>query len=347
MALQIEGLSKSFGSVKALSDLTLTIPESTFTCFLGPSGCGKTTLLRVIAGLETAQHGSIRLSGHDMSRTPPAERNFGMVFQSYSLFPNLTALQNVLYGLECRGWAKAERQRRAMEMLDLVKLADQAQKLPSQMSGGQQQRVAIARALAPRPTVLLLDEPLSALDANVRAELRGEFRNIQKELAITTIMVTHDQSEALEMADRIVVLNKGRIEQTGSPVEIYTRPRNRFVADFIGNFNVLQVGAAGDGAIRFGSQALATGADAAGMDLLGLRPEAISLSPEPLNLGNALYGEVTRVRFLGNIQVLTVRPDCAPEQLLDVELHGPENIPQPKDRVCLNFAADALCGLSQ
>ncbi|WP_299811716.1 ABC transporter ATP-binding protein [uncultured Roseibium sp.] len=347
MALQIEGLTKSFGKVKALSDLTLTIPESSFTCFLGPSGCGKTTLLRVIAGLEVAEEGSIRLSDRDMSRTPPAERNFGMVFQSYSLFPNLTALQNVLYGLECRGWAKPERTSRAMEMLDLVQLADQAHKLPSQMSGGQQQRVAIARALAPRPTLLLLDEPLSALDANVRAELRGEFRSIQKELAITTIMVTHDQSEALEMADRIVVLNGGRIEQVGSPFEIYTHPKNRFVADFIGNFNVMQVGVAANGAIEFGSQTLTAGPDAEGMDLLGIRPEAISISPEPLDMGNALFGEVTKVRFLGNIQVLTVRPDCAPDQPLDVQLHGPEYIPQPRDRVCLNFGAESLCGLSQ
>lgn len=350
MALQIENLSKSFGSVKALCDLTLTIPEASFTCFLGPSGCGKTTFLRVIAGLETAEEGSIRLAGKDMSKTPPSDRNFGMVFQSYSLFPNMTALENVLFGLECRHWPKGDRKKRALEMLDIVQLADQAEKLPAQMSGGQQQRVAVARALAPRPSVLLLDEPLSALDANVRSELRTEFRNIQKELAITTIMVTHDQSEALEMSDQIVVLNRGRIEQSGSPVEIYAHPRNRFVAGFIGSFNVLEVSRGGSGEIRFGSQQLTANAQAdAAIDsgVVGLRPEAIKVSSEPLGLENALFGTVTKVRYLGNLQILSVQPECAPDQVLDVELHGASVLSRPSERVCLNFAPTALHELSR
>ena len=241
MDIRVTGLTKNFGSTTALSDVSLDVPEGSLTCFLGPSGCGKTTLLRVIAGLEEADAGQILLGDADLSRTPARDRNFGVVFQSYSLFPNLTAAQNVAYGLECRRWSKPDTRRRVAEMLDLVHLDDQRDKLPAQMSGGQQQRIAIARALAPPPSLLLLDEPLSALDAKVREELRQEIRAIQQRLGITTIMVTHDQNEALEMADQIVVLNGGKVEQAGSARALYDRPRTRFVAEFIGSINTFTV----------------------------------------------------------------------------------------------------------
>lgn len=298
-------------------------------------------------GLESAESGTVSLAGNEISRTPPSQRNFGVVFQSYSLFPNLTAVQNVTYGLECRRWPKQERRKRAQDMLDLVHLADQADKLPAQMSGGQQQRVAIARALAPQPSLLLLDEPLSALDANVRGELRTEIRKIQQELGITTIMVTHDQSEALEMADQIVVLNMGQIEQVGTPHEIYNHPQTEFIANFIGNFNVLKVVRKPDGTTCYGSGPLTTAAHVGEGAILGLRPEAIRVSDAPLGLDNTLFGNVTAVRFLGNIQMLTVQPECAPDQRLEVELHGMGRLPRPNDRICMNFNADLLCELKR
>ena len=207
-ALSIRDVAKSYGAVEALRGVSLDVPNGELICFLGPSGCGKTTLLRIIAGLEEVDRGRILLDGRDLSPIPARQRNFGMVFQSYSLFPNRTAARNVAYGLECRGIDKPNMKQRVADMLALVQLTDQADKLPAQMSGGQQQRVALARALAIDPAVLLLDEPLSALDARVREELRIEIRALQQRLGITTVMVTHDQEEALAIADRIVVMSQ-------------------------------------------------------------------------------------------------------------------------------------------
>lgn len=245
--LQISSLWKAFGDFLALKDISLTIEEGEFVCFLGPSGCGKTTLLRAIAGLDLQTSGEIIQAGHDISLLPPAERDFGIVFQSYALFPNLTIEKNIAFGLENSGLAKSAIAVRVAELLELVGLPDQRKKYPAQLSGGQQQRIALARAIAMSPGLLLLDEPLSALDAKVRVHLRHEVKDLQRKLGITTVMVTHDQEEALSMADRIVVMNHGVIEQIGSPTEIYREPETLFVADFIGEMNqipaVTQAGA--------------------------------------------------------------------------------------------------------
>src|SRR5688572_27926391 len=218
--LRLEGIRKEFGSFTALRDIRLDVSQGEFVCFLGPSGCGKTTLLRIIAGLETQSAGTILQAGRDISRLPPAQRDYGIVFQSYALFPNLSVFDNVAYGLVNRRDPRAAIAARVAELLTLVGLPDAAAKYPSQLSGGQQQRIALARALATSPGLLLLDEPLSALDALERVRLRGEIRSLQQRLGVTTIMVTHDQEEALSMADRIVVMNQGAIEQLGTPSEV-------------------------------------------------------------------------------------------------------------------------------
>ncbi|MBR9827976.1 MAG: putative 2-aminoethylphosphonate ABC transporter ATP-binding protein, partial [Oceanospirillales bacterium] len=237
--LQIEHLRKSFGSFTALDDISLDIQEGEFVCFLGPSGCGKTTLLRAIAGLEQQEEGAIVQAGQDVSVLPPQQRDFGIVFQSYALFPNLTVNDNIAYGLANMKIPRRERQQRVQGLLDQIHLPDIGDKFPGQLSGGQQQRVALARALATEPGLLLLDEPLSALDARVRLHLRNEICALQRKLGITTIMVTHDQDEALTMADRIVVMDHGRIAQIGTPEEIYQQPATEFVARFVGSMNLL------------------------------------------------------------------------------------------------------------
>ena len=235
--LRIRNLWKAFGSFYALKDISLDIEDGEFVCFLGPSGCGKTTLLRAIAGLDLQTNGTVEQAGQDISTLPPAQRDFGIVFQSYALFPNLTIEKNIAYGLENTGHNKAAVKARVNELLDLVNLADQSKKYPAQLSGGQQQRIALARAIATSPGLLLLDEPLSALDAKVRVYLRHEIKELQRKLGVTTVMVTHDQEEAMSMADRIVVMNQGVIEQIGTPTEIYREPETLFVADFIGEMN--------------------------------------------------------------------------------------------------------------
>ena len=235
--LQIDGLWKAFGEFVALRNISLSIREGEFVCFLGPSGCGKTTLLRAIAGLDLQSRGTIHQGGKDISTLPPSQRDYGIVFQSYALFPNLTIEQNIAFGLENTRRPRAEIEARVKELLALVGLADQARKYPAQLSGGQQQRIALARAIAISPGLLLLDEPLSALDAKVRVHLRHEIKELQRKLGVTTIMVTHDQEEALSMADRIVVMNHGVIDQVGTPTEIYRHPKTLFVADFIGETN--------------------------------------------------------------------------------------------------------------
>ena len=235
--LQIDHLWKAFGEFIALRDVSLTVREGEFICFLGPSGCGKTTLLRAIAGLDLQTRGTIRQAGKDISALPPSKRDYGIVFQSYALFPNLTIEKNIAFGLENTRRPRAETERRVKELLALVGLSEQAKKYPAQLSGGQQQRIALARAMAISPGLLLLDEPLSALDAKVRVHLRHEIKELQRKLGVTTIMVTHDQEEALSMADRIVVMNHGVIEQIGTPTDIYRHPKTLFVADFIGETN--------------------------------------------------------------------------------------------------------------
>src|SRR4029077_1922307 len=222
--LRVSAVSKRFGAYSALEDVSLSVEAGKLVCFLGPSGCGKTTLLRVIAGLEVQDAGSSTIAGRNVTHLPPAQRDFGIVFQSYALFPNLTVAQNVGYGLVNRRRVRTEVNARVREMLELVGLTEHAEKYPVQLSGGQQQRVALARALATSPSLLLLDEPLSALDARVRVRLRDEIKTLQRGLGVTSILVTHDQEEALAMADQIVVMNRGRVEQVGCPAETYGRP---------------------------------------------------------------------------------------------------------------------------
>jgi putative spermidine/putrescine transport system ATP-binding protein len=235
--LELQHLNKSFDGVTAVHDFDLTVDKGEFVSLLGPSGCGKTTTLRMIVGFESPDSGFVRLGGEAMNELPPHRRGMGMVFQMYALFPNMTAWGNIAYGLRVAGLPRSDIEERVTEMLELVNLSEAAQKYPTELSGGQQQRVALARALAIRPRVLLLDEPLSALDAVVRVSLRQEIRRIQSALGITTVYVTHDQEEALSISDRVVVMQRGAIEQVGTPEEIYSRPLTNFVATFIGTVN--------------------------------------------------------------------------------------------------------------
>ena len=303
--LRIEHLTKKFGTFTALQDISLAVHEGEFVCFLGPSGCGKTTLLRAIAGLDIQTRGLIEQAGRDVSALPPTKRDFGIVFQSYALFPNLTVGKNVAYGLENTRARRADVAKRVRELLDLIGLAEHAGKYPAQLSGGQQQRVALARALATSPGLLLLDEPLSALDAKVRVYLRHEVKHLQRRLGVTTIMVTHDQEEALTMADRIVVMNHGAIEQIGAPLEIYREPASPFVADFIGVMNFVAGTVVRDGVVRLGRIELACEADglAPGTEVtLAIRPEDIVV-PDVAGPGsqpNALSARVDALAFLGS-----------------------------------------------
>ncbi len=301
--LRIANVIKNFGDFTALNDVSITIDEGEFVCFLGPSGCGKTTLLRAIAGLDIQTYGRIEQGGRDISALPPSERDFGIVFQSYALFPNLTVFRNVAYGLENRKQPKAEVDSRVRELLELVGLTGQDNKYPAQLSGGQQQRVALARALATSPGLLLLDEPLSALDARVRVHLRHEIKQLQHRLGVTTIMVTHDQEEALTMADRIVVMNHGVIEQVGSPMEIYRQPATAFVADFIGKMNFANGSVLDRGKIRLGNVELKcdTGDFATGQGVqIAVRPEDIVARGVTPDDSNAFAAGVEDLEFLGS-----------------------------------------------
>src|SRR5450432_586967 len=252
--LQLDGVRKTFGHFTALKSIALAVNPGELVTFLGPSGCGKTTLLRIIAGLETQDTGTIVQAGRDISRLPPMQRDYGIVFQSYALFPNLTIFANVAYGLVNRRKGRDEILRRVGELLTLVGLPDAGPKYPGQLSGGQQQRIALARALATSPGLLLLDEPLSALDALERLRLRGEIRALQQRLGVTTIMVTHDQEEALSMADRIVVMNHGAIDQIGTPMQVYREPATPFVADFVGKVNMLAATVQAAGRVKIGAR---------------------------------------------------------------------------------------------
>ena len=309
-AVALEGIAKKFGVFIALRGVSLSVDPGEFICFLGPSGCGKTTLLRIIAGLERQNAGAVMMAGRDVSTLPPAERNYGIVFQSYALFPNLTVARNVGYGLETRRVGKAQIAAKVGELLDLVGLRHHRDKYPAQLSGGEQQRIALCRALAPSPALLLLDEPLSALDARVRQSLRHEIRALQRRLGITTIMVTHDQEEALAMADRIVVMNHGVVEQVGPPLEVYTRPRSPFVARFVGQMNFLAaVAGPRPGVARLGAAEIAydpgrLGEEPAALPgqalILAVRPEEILVGPAARAAGRPLVARIRSVQFLGS-----------------------------------------------
>jgi iron(III) transport system ATP-binding protein len=306
--LELSGIRKEFGEFVALKGVSLGIRQGELVCFLGPSGCGKTTLLRIIAGLEVQGAGTIVQAGRDISRLPPMERDYGIVFQSYALFPNLDVASNVAYGLVNRRTPRARRDERVRELLALVGMPDAGPKFPGQLSGGQQQRVAIARALATSPGLLLLDEPLSALDARVRVRLRGEIRALQQRLGITTILVTHDQEEALSMADRIVVMKEGAIEQVGSPAQVYLDPATPFVADFVGKTNLLPATAAGEDRVQVGAQRFECQTNGTQGSLrVFFRPEAVQVRGVNGTTPNAADAIIESVEFLGAYSRLTFR----------------------------------------
>ena len=311
LELRLEGISKRFGNVVALEPSDLTVEPGLLVSLLGPSGCGKTTTLRIIAGFEAPDSGQVLIDGRDMSLLPPNKRGLGMVFQNYSLFPHMTVGENIAFGLKMTRVPGAEIRRRVGEMLELVHLPGFEERYPYQLSGGQQQRIALARSLVTRPSVLLLDEPLGALDKNLRENMQFELRRIQKTLGTTTILVTHDQEEALTLSDRVVVMNHGRILQTGSPNEVYEYPRTRFVSEFLGTSNLF-VGtlSRGDGAhfelsVRHGGDATvlrARHAEAAGEGpaMIAVRPEKIVLSERAPERGNVLRGAVGGHVFRGS-----------------------------------------------
>lgn len=304
--LAINDINKRYGHFWALRHVSLHICPGEFICFLGPSGCGKTTLLRIIASLEQQDSGTILQKGRDISDLPPSQRDFGIVFQSYALFPNLNVRDNVGYGLQGKAWSRDKRQSRVDELLSVVGLTASASQYPAQLSGGMQQRVALARALAISPGLLLLDEPLSALDARVRAYLRTELRQLHQRLGVTTIMVTHDQEEALSLADRIVVINQGCIEQVGTPKEIYQQPNSAFVVDFVGQTNPLQVKWLSPGRFNWHGVELCcehVAPQSLGeMFTLALRPEDIALSDSDsavTHTHNRFTAHVQDLEFLG------------------------------------------------
>ena len=299
--LDLRHVHKAFGAFTALHDINLGIRKGEFVCFLGPSGCGKTTLLRIIAGLEVQTAGEVFQAGRDISRLPPAQRDYGIVFQSYALFPNLNVADNVAYGLVNRKTPRIEIRRRVEELVKLVGLPGSEDKYPAQLSGGQQQRIALARALATAPGLLLLDEPLSALDALERVRLRQEIRALQQTLGVTTIMVTHDQEEALSVADRIIVMNQGVIEQTGTPMEIYREPASPFVADFVGKVNALSARIA-DGVLHMGGLSMPfSGSPGGNREVrVYLRPEDVLARPIAAGDAHVFEACIEKIEFLGS-----------------------------------------------
>ena len=342
--LQLTGLGKTYGDVRAVVGVDLDIGEGELVVLLGPSGCGKTTTLRMIAGFVAPSAGEIRLGGRDITREPPWKRNTGLVFQSYALFPHLTAAENIAFGLRMRRLPEAEVTAKLAEVLRLVRLEGLAERLPRELSGGQQQRVALARALVIEPDILLLDEPLSNLDAKLRAEVRVEIRELQRKLGLTTVMVTHDQEEALTMADRLVVMSAGRVQQVGSQRELYEQPVNAFVAGFVGRTNFLRGRVEAPGifrsesglAIRCGESMLANGRT------LALRPERLSLAAAHVaGADNSFEGTVEFASYLGGILEYYVR--LSPQERLMVQ--APNKLADPVyevgDRVHLHWPAQA------
>ena len=305
--LSLSKISKEYSGTKVVHDFNLDIEKGEFISFLGPSGCGKTTTLRMVAGFEIPTSGKIMLDGVDITDQAPNQRNVGMIFQAYALFPNMTVTQNIGFGLRIRGESEAAIKERVSEMLTLIRLEKHANKYPFQLSGGQQQRVALARALANRPKVLLLDEPLSALDAKIRVSLRNEIRAIQKKLGITAIFVTHDQEEALSISDRIVVMNEGNMEQVGTPFQIYNFPETEFVANFVGSLNTAEAevtdpanGLLSMDGVQFTSAAKMNGLKKGDKVRIAIRPERFSFASE-VRKPNVVDCTIENITFLGSV----------------------------------------------
>jgi putative spermidine/putrescine transport system ATP-binding protein len=346
--LKLEGLRKSFGPFVAVQGFSLEAERGEFISLLGPSGCGKTTVLRMVAGFESPSQGQVIIDGEDVTRLPPRARRIGMVFQSYALFPNLTVEGNIAFGLKVAGMAKDEIAGRVKEMLGLIGLPQLGGRYPSELSGGQQQRVALARAVAIRPRILLLDEPLSALDAKIRVSLREDLRAIQRELGITAIFVTHDQEEALALSHRVVVMSQGFVEQVGTPAEVYHTPRTPFVATFVGTANVLpcRVLDVASGRVALGDIPLSaghalSGTGAGDMIDLALRPEAVAIEPFD-GATNTLTATVRDVTFLGPVARLKLT--LAGNLAMTVDLHGEgaRDLPDPGTPVTLWFRPETL-----
>jgi len=339
--LEIDGITKRFGEVYAVRDVTLDIADGELVVLLGPSGCGKTTTLRVVAGFAQPTLGSVRLAERDITRLPPWKRNAGLVFQSYALFPHLTVAQNVAFGLEMRKVETAETASRVADALRLVRLEHLSARLPRQLSGGQQQRVALARALAFRPDVLLLDEPLSNLDAKLRQEVRVEIRELQRKLGLTTVMVTHDQEEALTMADRLVVMNDGAVRQVGTQQDLYERPVDRFVAGFVGRSTFIEGEIEAPGRFRSaGGLALACKDGTAGPATLALRPERLVIDAVPLaGVDNSHPGVVEFVSYLGPVIDMHVRISTDERVVAQVPNRAGGLVPKVGDHVHVGWPA--------
>jgi putative spermidine/putrescine transport system ATP-binding protein len=342
--LEVRGVAKNFGKTAVVDHVSFTVAHGDFVCFLGPSGCGKTTLLRLVAGLETPTAGRILLDDLDITARAPYERSFGMVFQSLALFPHLNVEDNVGYSLRLRDGNRKARQQRVEELLELVRLPGTAKRAVSQLSGGQRQRVAIARALAQEPRILLMDEPFSALDAKLREEMQVEIRQLQQKLKITTILVTHDQREAMTLADTVLVLAQGRIQQMGAPLDIYRNPANKFVASFIGLSNLIEVEVAGAGSVRFADQTIDVGNIPASVTAgraatLSIRPENVLVNRLPAGHSGGLSGTITFIRDYGS--TIEARIDCGGREIISVSPSSQWDGMQAADRVGLEFAADA------
>lgn len=343
--LEINNVMKSFGNSVAVQDFNLQVRKGEFVSFLGPSGCGKTTTLRMIAGFELPTSGQVILDGEDITYKSPNQRNVGMVFQSYALFPNMTIGQNIGFGLQVRKTPAAEIKQRVDEMLALIHLEKHIDKYPYQLSGGQQQRIALARALAISPRVLLLDEPLSALDAKIRVELRTEIRRIQQTMGITTVYVTHDQEEALSLSDRVVVMSQGHMEQVGTPAQIYNYPTTEFVAQFVGQLNLLPVTAVDlkEASCQLAGQEVHF--DHSSEQMLTDKPR-LAIRPEELQIGsgegrNALKGHVESVMFLG--AVVRLRVDLGGGVMLSADLFNERSMSLPRagDEILISFPVQA------
>jgi putative spermidine/putrescine transport system ATP-binding protein len=314
VGLEVQRVTKHFGAQRVVDDVTLSVNHGEFVCFLGPSGCGKTTLLRMIAGLEAPSSGRVMMDNRDITNKPAHERNFAMVFQALALFPFLTVEENIAYSLRFRVMDKKQRHETVRELLELIRLPDIGKRSIHQLSGGQRQRVAIARALAQEPILFLMDEPLSALDANLRDHMQVELRQLQRKLHITTILVTHDQREAMTLADTVIVMAEGGIQQIGSPTQIYRTPANRFVARFIGRSNLLESTVEDAGHVLLGIARLEAPVPKAARRgdavTLAIRPEDLRLHAPQTAVPNALAGRIAFVRDLGNEIELRVACDA-------------------------------------
>ncbi|MER8614779.1 ABC transporter ATP-binding protein [Mesorhizobium sp. M1216] len=335
----LESVSRHYGDAIAVADVSLGVERGELICLLGPSGCGKTTTLRMVAGFVEPTSGAVQINGQDMTGQPPYRRDTGMVFQSYALFPHMTVAENIAFGLENLNWTRADRDQRVSEMLKLVELPHLAARLPSQLSGGQQQRVALARALAMRPAVLLLDEPFSNLDAQLRVRMREELREVIRSVDVTTLFVTHDQEEALTMSDRIVVMNRGRIEQIGTPGDIYERPESAFVAQFIGWCSMLEGVVDQEGAFISKSGLRLPGKWKAGPGSAVIRPEHILLSADGA-AGLSREGRVVESHYYGGATRIIL--DVNGEQLMMQERFPFGRHPKPGEKLNVTLKMDEI-----